>query len=78
MASELIKGETADSLISIFKAARRAKVEQMKRDGWDPSQTLAVQRAWIDREKRNKTKKIGIMLAYQLAELMKQINASQD
>jgi len=56
MANEFVEGVTADSLIVIFKTARRAIVEKMKRDGWDASQTLEMQRSWIDREKKLRTK----------------------
>jgi len=76
MADSEVKKGSAGSLIEIYMTGRKELIKRMQKDGWDTSQTLEQQRKWIDKERRNRTKKIGIMLTHQLAGLIEQVTVS--
>ena len=76
MADNEVKRGPAGSLIEVYMTDRKELIKRMQKDGWDTSQTLEQQRKWIDKEKRNKTKKIGVLLIHQLAGLIDQVVAS--
>ena len=76
MADKEVKRGPAGSLIEVYMTDRQVLIKRMQRNGWDASQTLEQQRKWIDGEKRNKTKKTGVLLVHQLAGLIEQVVAS--
>ena len=51
-------------------------MKQMIKGGWDSSHPPDQQWKWLEKEKRNKTKKIGVLLIHQLVGLIDQEVAS--
>ena len=76
MAGRETKWGPVGSLIDKYMTDRHSLIKKMQRDGWDVSQTLEQQRKWVDGEKRDKTKKAGVLLVHQLAGLIEQVVAS--
>ena len=48
----------------------------MRKGGWDSSYPLDQQRKWLEKEKKDRTKKIGVLLVHQLTGLIEQVSVS--
>jgi len=64
------------SLLNTYMMDRHSVIKRMQDDGWDTSKTIEEQRKWMDGQKRDKTKKMGVLLVNQLAGVIKQVKIS--
>lgn len=73
MSGKDIKAGPPGSLINSYMTDRRSLIDKMQKDGWDVSQSLESQREWLLKQKKEKTKKMGVLLVHQLAGLIEQV-----
>lgn len=74
MSGKDVKMGPPGSLINSYMTDRRSLIDRMQKDGWDVSQSLESQREWVRKQKREKTKKTGVLLVHQLAGLIEQVD----